>query len=273
MIARKAQREAAATAESLPAGDGEPLDPLRLSKLQSILASLDLSAHIRRQSVCVMLPDHKPERVFDEIYVRIADLQRPLMPNVDFLGNRWLFQTLTQLLDTRVLALIARRPGDYLNGPISLNLNVDTLMSEAFLNFDEAIKSGSQQSIVIEIQAFDLIANVRSFMMGREFLHSRGYRLCLDGLNAITLPLFERDTLGFDLFKVLWDETLDAGLDSARAANFAKSIAAISGPRVIMARCQDDHAINFAHKLGLAMLQGRAVDSRLNPQARHRNRN
>ena len=65
---------------------------------------------MRSQPICAVLPDQPPHPIFEEIYVRIADLQKPLMPNVNLAGNRWLFQHLTQSLDLRVLSILSRRP-------------------------------------------------------------------------------------------------------------------------------------------------------------------
>jgi hypothetical protein len=187
--------------------DLEPLDPGRLGRVQTALSSLDISGYVRRQPVCAMLPRAAPRRVFDEVYVRIAELQKPLMPNVDLAGNRWLFQHLTLSLDLRMLAMLVRAPGELARRPISLNMNLDTLLSQSFLAFDERLKAGEQRGIVIELQPVDLFADFKAFQVGREFARRKGYRLCLDGLKPETLPLCGRSSLGFDLIKLHWDDS------------------------------------------------------------------
>jgi len=245
----------------------EPIDPTTLHKFQTAIESLDLSAYMRRQPVCVIIGDNHPEPVFEEIYVRIADLQRPLMPNVNLFGNRWLFQHLTQTLDLRVLTLLARRPSQFLAGPASLNLNVDTLLSQAFLAFDAVLKGDAQQSIVLELQAFDVFADVKAFEFAREFVRRKGYRICLDGLTARSFGLFDREQLGFDLFKLFWDESLQMGDTDALAG----AIKAAGIGRVILAHCDDERAIDHGHALGISMFQGRYVDQVLAPGSRPRN--
>ena len=249
----------------------KPMDPNDLFKLQTALSSLDLSAYMRRQAVCVMLGDARPEPVFEEIYVRIADLQRPLLPNVNLFGNRWLFQHLTQSLDLRVLTLLARRPGEFLRGPTSLNLNVDTLMSQAFLNFDRVLKDGAQQSIVLELQPFDVFADVRTFEFAREFVRRKGYRLCLDGLTPYSFEVFDRQRLGFDLYKIQWDRALEGSGMEPRSLALAETIKETGTERVILTRCDDERAIEYGRALGITMFQGRHVDQVLAPGRRARN--
>lgn len=266
-IRRKADEEQSAQ----QFGEVEPLDPNRLFKLQMALTSIDLSAYMRRQPVCVMTAGHKPEPVFEEIYVRIADLQKPLMPNVNFLGNRWLFQHLTQTLDLRVLALMARRPAEFIKGATSINLNVDTLLSQSFLDFDESLKADAQQAVVIEIQAFDVFADLRAFEFGRQFARNKGYRLCLDGLSPKSFTLFDREQLGFDLLKLYWDESLGDSADTAHKDRLMAAVETAGTDRVILSRCDDEHAIQFGYTLGVNMFQGRYVDQVLDPGARPRN--
>jgi hypothetical protein len=218
-----------------------------------------------------MMTGHAPQPVFEEIYVRIADLQKPLMPNVNLFGNRWLFQHLTQTLDLRVLALLTRRPEEASRRPTSLNLNVDTLLSQSFINFDEALKEGAQQGIVIEMQAFDVFADVGAFQFSREFARKKGYRLCLDGLTQQSFTLFDREQLGFDLLKLFWNETMQVGSEGEQIAALAEAAKAAGPNRVILAHCDNERAIEYGYSVGITMFQGRYVDQVLRPGAAARN--
>src|SRR3546814_13451589 len=65
-------------------------------------------------------------------------LARTVLPDVNLATNRWLFQHLTQTLDRRVLKLLSRADDTDLHAAISINLNVETLLSPAFLEFDRS---------------------------------------------------------------------------------------------------------------------------------------
>jgi hypothetical protein len=249
----------------------EPLDPGRLDQAQAAISSLDISSYMRRQPICAMTSDDDPHQVFEEIYVRIADLQKPLMPNVNLAGNRWLFQHLTQSLDLRVLATLTYRPGGYLNGPVSLNMNIDTVLSESFLAFDNSLRAGTQKKIIIEIQPVDLFADYKSFQIGREFLRSRGYRMCIDGLTPDTLALCDRRRIGADLVKVHWADTLSDPEEEAARETFATAVADSDPKRVILSRCDTPQAVNIGSGLGIGLFQGRYVDEMLRPGTYGRN--
>ncbi len=269
LLHEKHRRHNEATAPKSRFGAIEPLDPNRLSLMQGALATLDISAYMRRQPVCALIEDQAPAPVFEECYVRIADLQRPLMPNVNLYGNRWLFQHLTQSLDLRVLALFSRNPGQHLATPTSINLNVDTLLSQSFLDFDKALKPGAQPAIVLELQLFDIFADLAAFHFGRDFARSKGYRLCLDGLTSLSFGLVDRKHLAFDLVKVHWDKGLPQL--ARKDGEFADAVKAAGGGRVILSRCDDQAAIDFGRSVGISLFQGRYVDFLVNPGARSRN--
>ncbi|HEX9646464.1 MAG TPA: hypothetical protein VGB88_03120 [Alphaproteobacteria bacterium] len=249
----------------------EPLDPGRLYKLQAALATLDISGYVRHQPVCALLPHAMPRRVFEEIYVHIADLQKPLMPNVNLAGNLWLFQHLTRSLDQRVLAMLTRQPEDLKSRPISLNMNIDTILSQSFLAFDDSLKQGLQRRIVIEVQPVDVFADVKAFQLGREFVRRKGYRLCLDGLKPETLPLCGRASLGVDLIKLHWDDSMAGSGSEAAAGDLGRAIREADSKRVILTRCDDQEAVEFGFALGINLFQGRHIDEMLRPGSHSRN--
>ncbi len=269
-IEKSRQQNARGTTHT-PFVEIEPLDPNRLFQIQNALTGIDLSAYLRRQPICAILPDRAPQPVFEEIYVRIADLQKPLMPNVNFAGNRWLFQHLTQSLDLRVLSILSRRPEALIHGPISLNMNVDTLMSQSFLEFDSNLREDQQLQIVIELQPMDVFADIKAFQFGRDFIRNKGYRLCLDGLTPETLVLCDREKLGVDLLKMHWTPVVPSAGEVDGVDGYLDAVVRAGPERLIIAHCDDDSAVEYGTKLGLKLFQGRYIDQLVNPGAPVRN--
>ena len=85
---------------------------------------------------------------------------------------------------------------------VSIDLNVSTLLTSEFLDFDEALNSGIRSSMMIELQLFDVFAELDKFMFARKFLGQRGYRFCLNDMTQMSLQLIDREELGFDLVKL-----------------------------------------------------------------------
>ncbi|MDE0809246.1 MAG: hypothetical protein OSB69_07935, partial [Alphaproteobacteria bacterium] len=120
----------------------KPLDPEQLGKLEAFLIRADLSNLMRRQPVCAITSTNpNPQPVFRELYISITDLQRTVLPEFDLASNRWLFQYLTQTLDSRMLSMLTRNDDTSIASSFSINLNVQTILSPPFLKFDSGLKS------------------------------------------------------------------------------------------------------------------------------------
>jgi hypothetical protein len=245
--------------------DKVPLDPKSLAKLEELLVGTDISNLIRNQPVCTLGDGLEPEILFHEMYVSIADLESTLLPRVQITANPWLFQYLTQSLDRRMLAHLAREWGN--DRSFSINLNVSTLLSQEFLKFDKQISSTARGRLVIEVQKVDIFADMGAFLFARDYARDRGYRLCLDGMTHLTLPFIDREKLGLDLVKLLWSPEL-ASVDNAKQLDDLRAcVAAIGAPRVILAHCDSEEAFKVGHSLGITLFQGRLI-SKLVPRIR-----
>lgn len=252
-----------------PARRLKPLTPAVLGKLEEALARTDLSNLVRHQSVSAIVGRSHPQHMFSEVFVSISDLREIFVPEVDVASDRWLFQHLTETLDRRVLALVGAGHDRSLAGGFSLNLNVRTLLGEAFLDFDDGIAGSLRGTIVLEIQLYDILADVGAYLFARDFARERGYRICVDGVGPETLPLVDRARIGADLVKLMWSpELADArGVD---AHPLHAALARSSRKRVVLARVDTAEQIRVGQDLGLTMFQGRGVERLIQTQGQRR---
>ncbi len=263
--ARRSQQFAATHATQAipkPARRGEPLTPAMLGKLEDALARADLANMMRRQAVCAIVGRAPPQPVFQELFISIADLRETLLPNVNLASSPWLFQQLTETLDRRVLSLLSKHDDRTVAGDVSINLNVQTLLSHEFLNFDDNIKASMRGTIVLELQKVDVFADLGAFLFARDFAHDRGYRICIDGINMESLPFVDRERLGVDLIKMVWDPLMAEGRlpNGTSLEDYVRR----SGPsRAILCRCDAQDAIACGQAAGLTLFQGRHVEALL----------
>jgi EAL domain-containing protein (putative c-di-GMP-specific phosphodiesterase class I) len=265
IVAERERRntEETAAAWRRPAPALTPLEPDQLGRVVQALARADLSNVIRRQPICAVLAGAPPQPIFTELFVSIADLQRVVAPQTHLGSNRWLFQYLTETLDKRMLATLPKLDDSSVSARISINLNVATLLSQEFLNFDAALRGNARGTLVIELQAIDVFADLGSFIFTRDFVRERGYRLCLDGLSHLTAPLIDREKLGLDLLKIVWSSDMcDPAMDR-RLADIKELIGRAGEARVILCRCDNADAISIGQSLGITLFQGRHVDALL----------
>ena len=238
-----------------------------LANIERDLQNADLSRVLRRQPICAAVPDTMVRKVFDELYINIAHLRKILGADVDLLSNRWLFKYLTQILDDRMLHLLQRSPTRYLDNPISLNLNIHTLLSNRFAEFDASIKPAVKVSIVIEIQLADLFNDMGAFLTAKDAVQKLGYRVCLDGVTDLSFTQIDRKKLGFDLLKLQWNANITSDLHTNENKELSNAIKECGVNRVILTRCDDRSAIDYGQAMGISLFQGRYLDSLINPKS------
>ncbi|HEY1506163.1 MAG TPA: hypothetical protein VGF92_17790 [Stellaceae bacterium] len=241
----------------------EPMDPTALAELVKIIERADLTNVIRRQAICAIVANEAPKPVYREVYVSIPDLRNSVMPKRDIASDRWLFQYLTQTLDRRVLTMLRRGDDSALAHSYSVNLNISTLLSPEFQAFDQSLRSGTRGSIIIEVEKVDIFNDIGAYIFARDYVHERGYRICLDGVTALTLPYIDRERLGIDLIKVFWSPDIGDPARPERAAEVKAAIERAGKSRVIIARCDNADAVRFGHESGVHLFQGRHIDRML----------
>jgi hypothetical protein len=259
--AAPAASSANVAASAPPAFDGH-----RLGELVDAIQRADLSNLMRRQPVAAMTQGDIPKPIFRELYISIGELRETIMPDHDITADRWLFRHLTQALDRRMLRLLVKNDDGAIANSFSINVNVTTLLSDDFLQFDASLRSGARGTIVLELQLIDIFADLNAYTFARDFVKERGYRVCLDGVNHQTLPYVDRERLGLDLVKLLWrPDMLDYPGDKRQ--EFCDLVEKLGRARAILAHCDTDAAVEFGLACGISLFQGRFVDKLLSSRS------
>ena len=242
------------------------LTPSMLGKVQKILSTADFSSFIRRQAICAVIGKSPPQRVFEEVYVSIPDLRDMLLPDVDLTANPWLFLSLSETLDKRVLETISRHDDGSLTGNFSINVNVSTILSDDFLEFDENISASMRPSIVLELQLVDIFSDIKAFVLAKTFAQSRGYKVCIDGITVDKLKYLNRENLNCDLVKIIWHPTFMDVIHEDE--HFMDYVNKSERAKMILCRIDDPQAVVVGNSLGINLYQGRYIQRMLNSQPR-----
>ncbi|MCP4395222.1 MAG: EAL domain-containing protein [Alphaproteobacteria bacterium] len=249
--------------------EGKPLTAKLLSRVEHALSSADFSNMIRRQSVCAVVGNSQPYRLFDEIFVDIQNLRATVLPDIDLTINPWLFMHLTETLDERVMSIINSHEDATLVNDFSINLNVSTILSESFITFDDSIKSSMRSSIVFELQLIDIFSDLRSYFLARDIAHDKGYRICIDGVTHDMLPLVDREEVKADLVKIIWSDKLADILANDPEA-IQTDINRIGANSIIMCRVDDQYGLDVGRSLGITMYQGYHIQRCIGEDVRNR---
>ena len=242
------------------------LTPEMLAKVQKILAVADFSSFIRRQAICAVIGKAAPQRVFEEVYVAIPDLRDMLLPDVDLTANPWLFLSLSETLDKRVLETISRHDDNSLAGNFSVNINVSTILSDEFLEFDDNINTFMKPSVILELQLADIFSDIKAFMLAKAFAQARGYKICIDGITVDKLKYLNRQNLNCDLIKIIWHPSFMDVIHEDK--HFMDYVNKAERAKMILCRIDDPQAVEVGNSLGINLYQGRYIQRMLNAQPR-----
>ena len=259
----------------LPENEEEKTDdfftPKKLAFIERDLNRADLSQMLRRQPVCVVNGHNNVRKIFDEYYIHISHLRQMLHTKMDFFSNIWLFKYLTRILDDRVLDLMAQNPLRYIDSPVSINFNIETILSKKFLQFDSLIKPLIKFTMVIEVQIGEVFSDIRAFVAARNILEKMGYKLCLDGLTGLSIIQIDRERLGFDFVKLQWDAEMAEDVEIQNSEQLIRTIRNFGKNRVILSRCDNAQAVQYGQAIGINLFQGRYIDTLVNPRLKVKN--
>jgi len=255
------QASGSGTGESGASQAGQAITPRQLEQLERAIEQADLANLLRRQDICAIFAGVKPEKIYHELYFSMRYLAETILPGFDVTSNAWLFRHLTGVLDRRMLALMTRREAFPLLRAGAINLNVTTVLSADFLEFDKETNRSDRGSLAIELPAIDVLNAPAEYLFARDFLRERGYKVAIDGLNHLLLPALDRDWLGFDFIKVQWAENLLDDSIGHRAGALSAAVQKIGRDRVILCRVDSGSAIEAGENLGITLYQGRTIDA------------
>ena len=254
-------------AEAVTAGPdaaGEPLEPLDATHLNRIEASLratDLSRFFRRQPICAIEGKAPPRPLYDELYFSVPDVGQAILPRFDLTANPWLFRHLTATLDEHMLALLTRPKGSPNARACSINLNIASIHSRAFLEFVTKW-SVDGEILQVELDLADVFSHLEDFALVRYMAREAGFHVCLDGITATALPFLDFERLQCQRYKLRWEAGLDR--QGAKAQGDLAAAIARAGPeRLILCHCDQGRAVTWGRTQGLTQYQGWYLDKAL----------
>lgn len=237
----------------------EAVDLSMLGQIKERLQRVDISTMLFSQPVYDVTA-RKPEILFRENYVSVRTLEDNFCPGQSLTASRWLFADLTADLDAAVLRFLADGPSEKMSGHASININLSSLASNEFVDFDSRIPPERRRKVILEITKTDVFENMRLYRELVPFLRQRGYRLLLDGLSFLNVAAIDFSGIDCDFAKIFWSGEAE-NLDQETLAFIGAKIRAPGAPRFVLARCDGAESVRVARSLGIDLAQGRLIDA------------
>lgn len=246
-----AQGEKAEAAPEPPHG-ATRMDLAGLAALEAALVQADVSRFARRRQFCALQPDGSFVLRWERRFLSVDELCASLAPDCIPQANPWLFRRLTRTLDRRMLSLLAAPDELQGAGPFSISLNIGSILSPEFHRFDNAMPASMRGQIMLDLLPADVLADPEAFLVARNFIRARGYRLQMLNLDGTLLKLFARNDLGVDLMQIHWSDDLA----EVSLAPFCDDIGAF-----VLSHADNPLAMDWGRSQGISLYQGRIASA------------
>jgi len=253
------QSEALSTGRASKAMGGEPLAPDMLQAITQKLLEARIGDLVHRQPAVMVGAAKKQELAFREHYIAMGELRERIAPKVNLFAGHWLFQYLSETIEARVLEVLSRLDYTNMDYPLSVNLNISTVMSRPFQNF-HAIIGENTDKVVVEIQIIDIFADMGAYAYCRDWLHDQGYRVLVDGLNPLTLHFFDPSLLEADFIKMSWGAEVRGGVGQEQTRHIKNVVKNMPSGGVVLSRVDSEEGVSWGLGLGIRCFQGHFID-------------
>ena len=235
------------------------VDLIDLRRIKDEMQRVNMASIMFNQPVYNIKEHGKAKMMWEEMYISVPMLEKTFCPGMSLTSRRWLFNDLTEELDSIVLRLLANPQERGQKKRLSINVNLSSLASTKFVTFDAELPMDLRQGVVLEINKTDLFENMRLFCELAPFLQRRGYKILLDGLSFLNVAALDFEGIQCDFAKVFWSADL-ATQDPEMAARVRGKLNHRITPLLVMGRCDTAESLRFAKEMGIVLVQGRLVD-------------
>ena len=219
------------------------LTPATLDEVQKKLAAANVVPFIRNQVAVRIDPKTTAASIeFYEFFMSVIDVQKTIAPKINLLGERWLFQDLSRTMDLRMLEVVVRAPQARGVPAISLNLNLETVVTPTFQNFIGRVEKG--QRVIVEVQAVDVLTNLTLYNEVEAALTQMGHAVLLDGLTTTALSVLDVERLKPDYAKLVWSSELLNTMDP-RGSRATAMLKQFGGDKIVLSRVDTPEALQW----------------------------
>lgn len=253
------QAENVSTGRAAKDMGGDPLTPDMLNGITQKLLETRVGDLLHRQPAVMVGASKKQDLAFREHFIAMGELRERIAPKINLFSGHWLFQYLSETIDARVLEVLSRLDIANMDYPLSVNLNISTIMNRPFQNF-HAIVGEHTDKVVVELQIIDIFADMGAYVYARDWLREQGYRVLVDGLNPLTLHFFDPSILQPDFIKITWGTEVRGGVGQDQTQKIREVVGKLPSGGVVLARVDSEEGVSWGLSLGIRCFQGHFID-------------
>ncbi len=214
-----------------------------------------VKAFVRNQEAVIKNGSGNLENVMTEYYISMDLIRKPLFVDVEMRGSGRVFHEFTLVLDQIMLQSFNKMPTS--DGRCSMNLNVESVFTEAFENFIEDTPENKLHKIVFEFRQANIVENFDEFQVARGLIKSKGATIAVDQIFPQTVGLVDLEYIGATYAKIHWRTGAEEILKER-----AKAIKYMMDCNVtpLLIRVDSERAFDVGASMGISTYQGFHVD-------------
>jgi hypothetical protein len=256
--------EIAQRAVNVDEGSPEPksLRPLTQADITNVMRAFEkfgsekfINTFVRDQVAILSLPGKPPEEVMTEYFISMDLLRKPLFIDVEMRGSGRLFNEFTLVLDQILLKAFNKM--ETTNRRCSINLNVESVFTEAFETFIDETPPEKLTQVVFEFRQSNIVETFDEFQVARGLIKSKGAHIAVDQIFPQTVGLVDLDYIGASIAKIHWRTGAEDILkERQRAIRYMIDC----GVLPVLIRVDNERAMEVGMKMGINMYQGFLID-------------
>ena len=217
-----------------------------------------IKAFVRTQDVMLNITGKQPEKVLTEYFISMDLLRKPLFVDVEMRGSGRLFNEFTLVLDQ--ILLRAFNEMHTTDERCSVNLNVESVFTEAFEEFIDRTPADVLSQVVFEFRQSNIVENFDEFQVARGLINSKGAHIAVDQIFPQTVGLVDVDYIGATMAKIHWRNGAEEILkERERAIQYMLDCNVLP----ILIRVDNERALDVGERMGINMYQGFLIDDML----------
>lgn len=242
----------------LPAPRSSPATLADFLRTERSLHGADVGSLVREQAIYDFTDPDDPRETMVELTVSLDEVEERLA--VDIRAHPWLFEEVTEVLDTRMLRHIAR---DRVDTPrtFSLNLHIATVLDERFAAWVDDIPGARRNRLVVELPSGEAAVMPEAFARAVQRLRQFGFDTALDLVPLARAPQVALPPVALRFIKVLWPTGGESAMQTAGL--LADAAQRFGAARTVLCRCDVKAAVDLGLAAGIGLFQGWGIDARV----------
>lgn len=257
-------RAAITMAAETPAGalksDGAhgPLTAWSVDQIGKLLDDIDIRTYARTQPIYRLNDDNTWQQVSEEYFISFDDLRRERFPKLDMITPEHLFFALCEMVDQRLLTLLAKGHALAMAGrSLHINLSIASVIDKVFAQFTYSIPREKRGTITFELHRGDIFQDFSRTLSAIEILHKEGFKVAMDSVTPDMLPYINLGAFSLDRIKI--------NVSGDRAALLKndlilKSLQQLDVEKLIFFRCDSKQSLEQGRAMGIKFFQGWCID-------------